>query len=101
MEEGKGYEQAGLVERAAISSAQSLWSRRAQTPKSSHLSCLSLWVSIAVPYLETTHCNMLRGCWGGVSHLPLLLPKTQNFAERTEAPLLGLEGVSLLLCPSP
>lgn len=42
---------------------QSLWSRRAQTPlKASCLPCLSLRVPIVVPYLETTHCNMLRGC---------------------------------------
>lgn len=35
----------------------------------------------------------------GVSHLHLLLPQNQDFTERSEASLLGLEGVSLLPLP--
>lgn len=95
---GRRYKQAGLVKGEAIASAQSLWSRRAQTPKSQPL-VLSELVSAGSCTLARNQTLQYDQRMLGGLHLPLLLPKNQDFAERTVAPL-GLEGISLLPCPS-
>lgn len=87
---GRRYKQAGLVEGEAIASAQSLWSRRAQTPKSQPL-VLSELVnasSCTLPRNQTLQYD--QRMLGGL-HLPLLLPKNQDFAERTELPHWALK----------
>lgn len=68
--------------------------------KGSRLSCLSLWVPIAVPYLETTHCNMLRGCWG--SHTSIrFYPKTRTLLRGQRHPCWALKVSLSCHCPSP
>lgn len=78
------------MEGEAIASAQSLWSRRAQTPKSQPL-VLSELVSASsctLPRNQTLQYDQRMLGW---LHLPLLLPKNQDFAERTELPCWALK----------